>query len=216
MYIPAAFASDDASAIREVIAQNPFASLVTVDGQEPFATHLPLLHFPGQGPDSAGILVGHVARANPQWRHLESGRDVLAIFHGPHAYVSPSWYEVKPAVPTWNYVAVHAYGKARLITDASELRPRLRELTAHFEAGLPQPWTPDLPEDYWQRMTAALVGFEISLTRLEGKFKLSQNRSANDVQGVIRALSQSDLPMDRDVAALMQGQLDRRPAAATE
>lgn len=202
MYNPSAFASDDAAAIHGVIAQNPFATLVTVDGPEPFATHLPLLHFPGA--DSPGILVGHVAKANPQWRHLEAGRDVLAIFHGPRAYVSPSWYEVKPAVPTWNYVAVHAYGQARLIIDPTELQSRLRELTAHFEAGLPQPWTPDLPEDYWQHMIRALVGFEISLTRLEGKFKLSQNRSVNDVQGVIRALSQSSEPTDREVAALMQ------------
>ncbi|HTH46947.1 MAG TPA: FMN-binding negative transcriptional regulator [Candidatus Limnocylindria bacterium] len=202
MYVPAAFASDDAAAIRAVIAQHPFATLVTVDGAEPFATHLPLLQF--AGPDAPGTLVGHVAKANPQWRHLETGRDVLAIFHGPHAYVSPSWYEVKPAVPTWNYVAVHAYGKARLITDTTELQARLRELTVHFESGLPQPWAPDLPEDYWQHMMRALVGFEISVTRLEGKFKLSQNRSANDVQGVIRALSQSGQPMDREVAGLMQ------------
>jgi transcriptional regulator len=205
MYIPKAFAGDDPAAIREVIAQNPFATLVTVDGQEPFATHLPLLHFPGQ--DSPGILVGHVARANPQWRHLETGREVLAIFHGPHAYVSPGWYETQPAVPTWNYVAVHAYGRARLITDATEVRSRLRELTAYFEAGLPQPWTPDLPEEYWQRMTQALVAFEISLTRLEGKFKLSQNRPANDVRGVIRALSASAQPMDHDVAAQMRAAL---------
>ena len=205
MYIPKAFAEDDPAAIRGVIAQNPFATLVTVDGQEPFATHLPLRHFPGQA--SPGILVGHVARANPQWRHLETGREVLAIFQGPHAYVSPSWYETQPAVPTWNYVAVHAYGRARLITDATEIRSRLRELTAHFEAGLPQPWTPDLPEDYWQRMTQALVAFEISLTRLEGKFKLSQNRPANDVRGVIQALSASAQPMDHDVAALMQAAL---------
>jgi transcriptional regulator len=205
MYIPKAFASEDPDTLHGVIAQNPFATLVTVDGAEPFATHLPLLHFPA--PDGPGILVGHVARANPQWQHLQAGRDVLAIFHGPHAYVSPSWYETQPAVPTWNYVAVHAYGRARLITDAAAVRSRLRELTAYFEAGLPTPWTPDLPEDYWQRMTQALVAFEISLTRLEGKFKLNQNRSASDVQGVIRALSASAQPMDREVAALMQANL---------
>ncbi len=205
MHIPKAFAGGDPAAIHEVIAQNPFATLVTLDGQEPFATHLPLLHFPG--PDSPGILVGHVARANPQWQHLQTDRDVMAIFHGPHAYVSPSWYETQPAVPTWNYVAVHAYGRARLITDAAEVRSRLRELTAHFEAGLPRPWIHDLPEDYWQRMTQALVAFEISLTRLEGKFKLNQNRSAKDVRGVIRALSASAQPMDRDVATLMEAAL---------
>ena len=202
MYVPTAFTVDDPAALHAVMTENPFATLVTANADEPFATHLPLRHFPAE--DGPGTLVGHVARANPQWRQFQPDRDVLAIFHGPHAYVSPTWYETKLAVPTWNYVAVHAYGRVRRVEDAAEIRSQLRDLTAYFENSLPQPWAPDLPDDYWDRMTQAIVLFEISLTRVEGKFKLSQNKSTTDIQGVIAALATSIRPMDREVAARMQ------------
>jgi len=143
-----------------------------------------------------------MARANPQWRDLASA-EALVIFQGPHAFVSPSWYIEKPAVPTWNYAVVHAYGSARLLDDV-ELRTLLQDTIGTFES-------PDtnlvLPEEYFDRMSRGVVGFEIAITRLEGKFKLSQNRSAADRASVIRALGASEKAADIETAALMASAL---------
>jgi transcriptional regulator len=209
MYIPAPFAANESARLAAVMQQCPFATVVTQDGPTSFASHVPVLWQAGRG--EHGVLVGHFARANPQWRHFGPDREVLVIFHGPHAYVSPTWYQTQPSVPTWNYVSVHAHGRARLIEEAGELTEVLRRTTDWFESGQPQPWTMDsLPADYLQRMVKGIVGFEIILTRVEGKFKLSQNRPPEDVAGVVAALSASDQPLDREVAALMS------PATVTD
>jgi transcriptional regulator len=201
MYIPAHFAVTEAEKLASVIQRNSFALLVTQHEGAPFATHLPLLFSPdGKG---GGTLEGHVARANPQWQDLARGEEALAVFTGPHAYVSPSWYSQHPSVPTWNYVAVHAYGVATLHEDAAWLGKLVRRLVAVYEAGQTSPWQPELPPDYERNMLRGIVGFELAITRLEGKFKLSQNRTEADRQGVHFALSSSQRDEDQRLAQSM-------------
>jgi transcriptional regulator len=144
-----------------------------------------------------------MARANPQWRDFAAGREALVIFQGPHAYISPSWYESHPSVPTWNYAVVHAYGVPRIVEDHDTLYSMLEALVSTHEAAFVQPWRMDLPHDYMEKMMRAVVGFEIEIARLEGKLKLSQNRSEQDQQLVAEALSQSEDRLSVDVAAMM-------------
>lgn len=201
MYLPSHFTATDTACIHDLMRRNSFATIVTQTGEAPFATHMPVLLHAESGPH--GTLVSHMARANEQWRHFTEECEVLVIFHGPHAYVSPSWYESKPAVPTWNYATVHAYGVPRIIEDAASLRTMLRELVQHFEEGRPQPWGEELTDEYLDKLSPGIVGLEIPITRLEGKFKLSQNRNATDRAGVIAALAQSPDQTEREVAAMM-------------
>jgi transcriptional regulator len=197
MYIPTAFRVEDRPLLYDLIDRYSFATLVsTVDGA-PFATHLPVLL------DRArDVLLAHVARANPHWRAFDGRSEALALFQGPHAYVSPSWYAVAPAVPTWDYAAVHVRGVPRLLTDV-ELSDLLDRLVTKYESGRPRPWRMDLPADYRRKMTQAVVGFEVPVTHLEGKFKFSQNRSAEDRAGVLRELEAGDGDA-RALAALMR------------
>jgi len=202
MYLPSHFTEADTARIHDLMRKNSFATIVTHTSEAPFATHMPVLLHGKRGPH--GTLVSHMARANEQWRHFSGGREVLVIFQGPHAYVSPSWYETKPAVPTWNYAAVHAYGVPRIIEDEANLRTTLRELVHYFEAGRPQPWGEELTDEYLDKLSPGIVGLEIPITRLEGKFKLSQNRNATDRAGVIAALAQSPDQTARELAKLMK------------
>ena len=188
-YIPPAFRIEDPAKLAAFIQRYSFATLITHDGASPFASHLPILRRPDTGPH--GALVSHMARANPQWQHFASGSEALAIFHGPHSYISPSWYQTEPAVPTWNYATVHAYGVPSIIDDHERIASLLRETISLYEASLPQPWAGDLPDDYREKMMRGIVTFEIPIARIEGKFKLGQNRSAADTQGVFDALSHS-------------------------
>lgn len=188
MYNPKHFRADDVAQMHDLIRRYSFAILVTQHEGAPFATHLPFLLDERRGP--YGTLLAHLARPNPQWRDLASGQEALAIFQGPHAYISPSWYGVAPSVPTWNYAAVHAYGTARIVDDPAELRTMLARLVDENEARFEQPWRMDLPEDYMDRMMRGVVGFEIAIARLEGKLKMSQNRSADDRRRVVEALEQ--------------------------
>lgn len=202
MYIPKSFNQEDLTQLQLLMQHYNFATVVTTqpDGV-PFASHLPLLLDAGRG--SYGTLVGHVARANPQWRSFDSAKELLVIFQGPHAYISPSWYEVVPSVPTWNYAVVHAYGKPRLLEGAAVMHELLQKLVQKHEAQFAKPWPFDLPPDYEQKMVQAIVGFEIEITRLEGKFKLSQNRSETDQQQVATALTTLHEPLGVAVATLM-------------
>jgi len=209
MYVPPSFEASDRAWCHALIESQSFGTLVGVDDAGlPFATHLPFLLDADRGP--LGTLLGHVARANPQWRQFRTGADrapgrpVLAIFHGPHAYVSPAWYEVSPSVPTWNYVVVHASGVPAVIEDAGRVRALLARLVHVHEAERPAPWSLDaLPEDYLAGMQTGIVAFEIPIARLEGKAKLSQNRSAGDRARVRAALLATGEPLDRALAALM-------------
>jgi transcriptional regulator len=201
MYIPPSFRVEDAAKIAAFMRHHSFATLITDDRGAPFASHLPMLYRPENG--SHGSLLSHMARANPQWRHFDSGREALAIFHGPHSYISPSWYQTGPAVPTWNYAVVHAYGVPKTFSDHDRVISLLRELVATYESAFDQPWPGILPDEYRDKMIQGIVAFEIPITRVEGKFKLGQNRPIADVQGVFDTLSRSTDADSRALARLM-------------
>jgi transcriptional regulator len=196
MYIPSAFRAADRAALDELIERHGFGTLVTVLDGAPFATHLPFVLDRGRG-----VLLGHVARANPHVRALDGPAEALVIFQGPHAYVSPSWYATGPAVPTWNYAAVHVYGVPRRLDESATL-DLLGRLVGQYESGRERPWTMDLPPDYLRKMLQGIVAFEVPMTRVEGKFKLNQNRPAEDRAGVIAAL-QAGGPEERALAEFM-------------
>jgi transcriptional regulator len=209
MYMPERFREDDLPTLHALMRDYSFATLVTQHEGVPFASHLPLVLAADEGP--YGTLYGHMARPNPQWRDFDAAQDVLVIFQGPHTYVSPSWYEEDPAnVPTWNYAAVHAYGSPRLITDDDSCRALLDTLVRRHEAPFATPWRLHMPEAELRQKMQGIMTFAIRITRLEGKLKLSQNRSLEDQQRVAATLQQSADPMSRDVGALMQQRQEAR------
>lgn len=209
MYLPTVFREDDPAILREILRSHPFATLVTSRGDAPFASHLPMLYDEAGG----GRVWGHMARANPQWRDFEGGREVLAIFHGPDAYVSPTWYKERLHVPTWNYVAAHVYGRPRLASE-EELRALLGRMAEAFEAPRSPQWSmSSLPSDFVDDLCRGIVGFAIDVTRIEGKLKLSQNRDPEDRARVMASLGASDDPRAREVAAWMD-RLYSRPGGA--
>lgn len=199
MYLPRIFATEDAALARRLVTAHPFATLVAVrEGGPPEIAHAPLL-FAGED-----RLVGHVARANPLAELARAGAPVTAVFHGPDAYVSAAWYET-PAeqVPTWNYAVVHAEGTLRALA-AAELPEALAALSARFEASEPRPWRPEEADGaLLEDLRRAIVGFEIRVTRLQAKLKLSQNRATGDRARVEARLAASPAPRDREVAAWM-------------
>lgn len=203
MYSPDVFQIHDAGLLAAFMAQHSFATLVSSDGNSLQATHIPVILQQGRG--IHGTLISHLARANPQWQHFQEGREVLTIFQGPHAYISPAWYVTSPAVPTWNYTAVHAYGVPRVVEDHERLAQMLSDLIEANESGRKGRWSGELPVEFRDRLMKGIVGFEMEITRIEGKFKLSQNRP-QDVPGIIAALECSESSMDRDVATLMRHQ----------
>lgn len=205
MYVPPAFRVEDLPTLHAAMRDARIANLVTATADGLIATPLPLLLDPAEG--DYGTLYGHVARANPHWSAAATG-DSLALFGGPEAYVSPSWYPSKQAhgsvVPTWNYVAVHAYGPVAFFDDPQRMLSIVTRLTEHHEAGRPAPWAvSDAPENFIRAQLRGIVGLRMPITRLEGKRKLSQNRNAEDRAGVVAGLAASDRPGDRDVAAAM-------------
>lgn len=206
MYTPSYFNDEDLASLQRQIDGTRLATLVTFDEQGLQASHVPLLLDPAQGPH--GVLTGHLARANPQWKTLALGTEVLVIFQGPDAYVSPSFYAAKAehgkVVPTWNYLAVHAYGRAEVYTDPERLLGVVSGLTNKHEAARAEPWAvSDAPDDYIQKMLNGIVGFAIPIERLEGKRKLNQNRSAEDIAGVSKGLATSQDQNDQEIARLM-------------
>jgi transcriptional regulator len=201
MYIPPAFREDDLEVLHALMRDYSFAIVVTQQGGVPVATHLPLLLESERG--AYGTLLGHMARANTQWHGFDGTQEALVIFQGPHAYITPSWYEPGLNVPTWNYAAIHAYGKPRIIEDSAALMKVLHASVQTYEAGFEHPWTLQLPDEYFQAKLKGIVGFEIVITRLEGKLKLSQNRSAVDQVHVAAALAESQDSLSAGVSALM-------------
>ncbi|MBX4137504.1 FMN-binding negative transcriptional regulator [Pseudomonas sp. S5F11] len=203
MYTPRAFALDDLPEIQQLIQHTRLAQLVSVGEHGLQASHLPLLLNPDEGAN--GTLYGHMAKANPQWRDLQNGAEALVIFAGADAYVSPAFYPAKAehgkVVPTWNYLAVHAYGKAEVFTDAERLLAVVSALTDRHEGGRPQPWAvSDAPADYIDGMLKAIVGFALPIERVIGKRKLSQNRSQADINGVRNGLAASEDLRDQTLA----------------
>ena len=190
LYTPTHFNTEDRAAIARLMHEYSFATLVTPAASEPSISHLPLLLVPGCEPN--GTLIGHFARANPHWRHARETPSV-AVFHGPHAYVSPSWYgEPQRMVPTWNYVSVHAHGTLTIIEDAAEARGIIEALVQRFEAARAEPWTFQRDERERDALMSAIVPFRMRIKRIDAKFKLSQNRSRDDRARVIAALRTED------------------------
>ncbi|HEX7735366.1 MAG TPA: FMN-binding negative transcriptional regulator [Ktedonobacteraceae bacterium] len=252
MYVPKHFREEDLAVLQTLMRQYSFATLVsTQEDGLPIATHLPVLLEAEPAP--YGTLKAHLALGNPQWRALQEEREVLVIFQGPHAYISPSWYEVELSVPTWNYATVHAYGRPRLISEVGELYTHLSALVSTYEGNFPQPsysalanassrslcqsgkeepsysalanassrslcqsgkeepWPFEkLPLDYVEKMMKGVVGLSIEITRLEGKYKMSQNRSTQDQQQVVEHLNRSADTTIRGVAAIMRERLSRQ------
>jgi transcriptional regulator len=194
LYTPPHFAEDRPQVLQDFIGRHPLATLVTLSSSGLNANHIPLLLDPDPAPH--GKLIGHLARANNQWRDFDARVEALAIFSGPQAYVSPSWYATKAetgkVVPTWNYAAVHAYGALRVIDDAGWLRSLVGRLTDRHEGTRSQPWkVEDAPESYIQSQLKGIIGIELTVQRFEGKWKLSQNRPERDRQGTVRGLDET-------------------------
>ncbi len=187
MYIPEHFRNEDRAVALEFMRANPFAILVSTTDEGPFATHVPVVI--RESGDRLKIR-GHVAKANPHWRYVENNPGTLMIFHGPHAYISPTNYETREVVPTWNYGAIHVYGETRTYSKNDELLSMLHDLIPTFEAAYGEQWA-SLSEPYRERMLSHIVGFEIAVTKLEAKFKLSQNRTKQEQQNIINSLGTS-------------------------
>ena len=207
MYCPTAFRQDDLASLHAQIQASGLAIVTSSGAQGLQASHLPLLLEPGEG--EFGTLYGHFARANPHWRDLASGAEALVVFSGADAYVHPGWYPAKAehakVVPTWNYIAVHAWGQAEVFDEPERLLQLVSRLSDRHEQTRPQPWAvSDAPRDYIDAMLRAIIGFALPIRRLEGKWKLSQNRSTADQAGVLAGLATSSNPRDRELAAQMK------------
>jgi transcriptional regulator len=194
MYVPALFAETDAATLFALLREHPLGALVTHTAGGLDANHLPFLVDENRG--AKGTLVAHVARANPLWREVAAGDEVLVVFRGANGYVSPNWYpskhETHRHVPTWNYEAVHVHGRIRIIDDETYVRGVVARLTREHESRLPEPWRMgDAPADYLAEELAHIVGIEVEITRLEGKRKLSQNRTPDDFEGAVQGVDGS-------------------------
>ena len=210
MYIPRHNEENRVPVMHALMASQPFATLVTLGGSGLFASHLPIV----LDPDGSefGTLNAHISRANTQWRDLVPSVDALAIFAGHHHYISPTWYpetrEHGKEVPTWNYVVVHAYGPLKLIEDTHWLRKHVESLTNIHEAASPVPWNVgDAPADFIQSLLHGIVGLELPIRRMEGKWKVSQNRTESERQGVLEGLTRLDTPESRAMKALVEEKL---------
>ena len=206
MYCPSAFRQNDLAALHAHIQSTGLALLTSAGASGLQASHLPLILAPEEG--EFGTLYGHIARANPHWRDLAAGAEALVVFSGPDAYVHPGWYAAKTehgkVVPTWNYITVQAWGAVEVFEDPQRLRQVVGALTDRHEGGFAAPWqVDDAPVEYIDSMLRAIVGFALPIQRIEGKWKLGQNRSQADQVGVYEGLCQSPREADRQLAASM-------------
>jgi transcriptional regulator len=211
LYTPPAFREDDLARLHAHVAATGLAMLVTVGPQGPIVGHVPLLLEPGVG--RFGVLSGHLARANPQWRDSDLSIPALAVFMGPDAYVSPGWYPSKQehgkVVPTWNYTVVQARGRLEVFDDPDRLLALVTRLTNTHEARFAAPWqVSDAPPEFVRQQLRAIVGLRMEIETIDGKLKLSQNRPVADRAGVVAGLTTSGGAGDRAVAALMTGEGD--------
>jgi len=201
MYTPGHFRVQDQALLQEFMRRFSFATLITF-GPQPQVSHLPFV----VRTEPTLILFSHMARANPHWRAFAEANESLIIFQGPHAYISPSLYESEQNVPTWNYSVVHAYGKAKLREDTGAV---LEEMIAFYDQAYLEQWN-SLPEEYREKMKSAIVAFEIQVERVEGKFKMSQNRSIRDQENIVEAFAASNVADNEGVAEIMRRNLARR------
>jgi transcriptional regulator len=215
MYVPAAFEEKRIPVLHDFIRAQPFASLITLGSSGLFASHLPLVLDDAVAP--LGILRGHLSRANAQWREISAAVQSLAIFAGPHHYITPNWYPEKESsgkvVPTWNYAVIHAYGNLRIIEDPDWLLANVTSLTTIHEASSPSPWkVSDAPADYISSMLKGIVGLEFHIERLEGKWKLNQNRPEMDRRAVAEGLHALNTPESLAMEDLVRNTFARQSA----
>ena len=203
MYIPTPFLVEDRKIIVTFMQQFDFAAVVSHSASAGLvASHVPVLI---REVGSELQIVGHVARGNPHWRLMEGQAESMVIFQGPHGYVSPTWYAASPAVPTWNYAVVHAYGEARVREDAAFIAGVVADLTRRYESQRAHGWSAEaVPEESYRKLLNAIVGFEIPVSRCEAKFKLSQNRSVEDRAGAIAGLERESSPSALELAKFMR------------
>jgi transcriptional regulator len=206
MYIPRANQENRIPVLHKLMEDQPFASLITMGSSGLFASHIPMVL---EQNGSMRQLRGHISRANTQWRDYTPSVEALAIFSGPQHYITPNWYPEKPetgkVVPTWNYVVVHAYGHLKVIEDGEWLMAHLQKLTGIHEAESPIPWKiSDAPADYIASQMKGIVGLEMDIERLEGKWKISQNRSEKDRSGVAKGLAELDTTESLAMKALVE------------
>lgn len=207
MYVPKQFEELRVDVTHELIRARPLATLVTLSSGGLNANHIPL--YLSESPAPFGTLQGHVARANPMLNDLANDIESLAVFHGPNAYITPSWYATKretgKVVPTWNYAVVHAYGFLRIVDNAAWLRAQLEDLTTHNEASFSEPWAvSDAPHEHIEKIMAGIVGIEMIITKLSGKWKVSQNQPAQNQASVVAGLKASNRPDAPAMAALVE------------
>jgi len=208
MYVPDDFRVNDVAQMHALMRGRPFAALVSNGSSGLYASHLPTV-LKDEG--AYGVVECHLARANPHWRELAEGNEALMIFQGPEGYITPNWYpskaETGKVVPTWNYAVVHAYGRPEVMQDKDWLRRHVGELTAQQERTESQPWRlSDAPDSYIEVMTRGIVGFRFAITRLQGKWKMSQNREPQDRAGVVQGLNARASGDDREIAGLIVSQ----------
>jgi transcriptional regulator len=206
MYIPRANQEDRIPVLHKLMEDQPFASLITMGSSGLFASHIPMML---EQNGAKGQLRGHISRANTQWRDYTPSVEALAIFSGPQHYITPNWYpekrETGKVVPTWNYVVVHAYGYLKIVQDSEWLLAHLATLTSVHEQGSPVPWKiGDAPKDYIDALLKGIVGLEITIERLEGKWKVSQNRSEQDRDGVAMGLGELNTAESLEMKALVE------------
>jgi transcriptional regulator len=199
MYIPEQFIEEDFKRIIDLVKNNPFGMLITEHEGSPCISHLPFLIESNTG--SYGKLIGHMARDNSQWKSLTETESVIVVFNGAHGYVSPTLYST-PGVPTWNYAVVHLHGKPTVIEDSAGVENILKKLTTRFESNKPDPWKLSFPMEK-SKLLQMIVGFEVEIQKIEGKFKLSQNRKPQEQQNIINELGKSNHNGDVELSKLM-------------
>jgi len=202
MYVPASFNTADEKTLESFIETYDFATVISSSSAGLIASHVPIV-LRRSGEET--VLVGHLARANEQWRHFDGNTECLVVFQGPHSYISPTWYATSPAVPTWNYSAVHVYGKPLATENTAFTTSAIEALVTKYEYTRPKPWeTKDLAADLYSKLVAAIVAFEMPIDRMEGKFKLGQNRSREDRLGMLAGLDAESNPHADALAAFIR------------
>ncbi|MBO6522579.1 MAG: FMN-binding negative transcriptional regulator [Balneolaceae bacterium] len=206
MYTPSSFKEESPDVLFELIEKYNFGILFSQHSDNPEATHLPFLVDKNRG--ERGTLVAHFARANKHWNNLNETKEVLAVFQGPHTYITPSWYKNRDTVPTWNYATVHVYGKPKVIHELDELRKMVTRLTHFHESQVDSNWSLEESEKSFDINLKGITGLEIEITRMEGKFKFNQNKKKEDQQGVIENLENLG---EEEVSSIMKENLKGKP-----
>ncbi len=206
MYVPDLYAETDRARINDFIRNNGFGILFSYQGTGPAATHLPFVLV--EGDDGQDTIIGHMARANEQWKHAD-GHEVLVVFHGPHAYVSPTWYREEDVVPTWNYAVVHIYGTFEAVQDSAETVDIVSRIVDYYESFEPRAWTTDFDSPYNKKMIRGVTAFKIKIARVEGKWKMGQNRPAYLRRRALGELQTRPGENEKAIARLMEAAIDR-------